>query len=258
MNRRHIPFLAALLLTLPCAHAHEAQPDSDGFKQPLRSLTFNPGLDQHEFERATLRALKIHDPFESFNRRMYHFNYRLDQWVMLPTVRGYQAVTPRFVRTGVSNFFNNLGEISNLSNSLLQGKGVRAMNATARLLFNSIIGVGGVWDPATRMGLVRQSEDFGQTLGFYGVPAGPYLILPALGPSNARDTGGRVFDFAAERQMNYLDYAQASGEGLELTALRLVDIRYSTPFRYGQLNSPFEYEKLRYIYSKARELQIQE
>ncbi|QLF92262.1 VacJ family lipoprotein [Pseudomonas sp. ABC1] len=258
MNRSYHLLLTAALLASGLAQAQEPDVDSDGFKHPLRNLSFSPGLDQREFERATLRALKIHDPFESFNRRLYHFNYRLDQWVMLPTVRGYQTVTPRFVRTGVSNFFNNLGEISNLSNSLLQGKGTRAMNATARLLFNSIIGVGGLWDPATRMGLVRQSEDFGQTLGFYGVPAGPYLILPALGPSNARDTVGRVTDFAVERQIDYLNYAQASGESLPLTGLRLVDIRYSTPFRYGQLNSPFEYEKLRYIYSKARELQIQE
>ncbi|WP_428606428.1 MlaA family lipoprotein [Pseudomonas sp.] len=250
--------LLPLLLASSMAQAQTPLADEDGFTHPLRNLQFNPGLDQREFERATFRALDVYDPFESFNRRMYHFNYRLDQWVMLPAVRGYVYVTPRVVRTGVSNFFSNLGEIPTLVNSTLQLKGKRAMNATARLLFNSIIGVGGLWDPATRMGLPRQPEDFGQTLGYWGVPEGPYLILPALGPSNLRDTLGLAGDFAVERQVDYLEYAQASGGEFGLTALRLVDLRYTTDFRYGQLNSPFEYEKVRYVYSRARELQIDE
>jgi phospholipid-binding lipoprotein MlaA len=189
---------------------------------------------------------------------MYYFNYRLDQWVMLPAVRGYRAVTPRVVRSGVSNFFSNLGEIPTLFNNVAQLKGERAMNTTARLLFNTILGVGGIWDPASRMGLPRLKADFGQTLGFYGVPHGPYLILPALGPSNLRDATGQVVDFGVERQVNYLNYADASGEDLGMTALRLLDIRHTTNLRYGQLNSPFEYEKVRYVYTRARELQISE
>ncbi len=250
--------LLPLLLAAGTLDAHARPADEDGFTRPLDTLRFNPGLDQREFERATFHALAVQDPFESFNRRMYHFNYRLDQWVMLPAVRGYQYVTPRFVRTGVSNFFSNLGEIPTLANSGLQLKGKRAMNATARLLFNTIIGVGGVWDPATRMGLVRQSEDFGQTLGRWGVPRGPYLVLPALGPSNLRDATGLAVDFGIERQVDYLDYAQASGGEPGITALRLVDTRYTTDFRYGQLNSPFEYEQVRYVYSRARDLQVDE
>src|SRR3546814_15959964 len=118
---------------------------------------------------------------------------------MLPVVRGYRYVTPRPVRTGVSNFFSNLGEVPTLFNSLAQLKGQRAANATARFLFNSILGVGGLWDPATRMGLPRQSEDFGQTLGYWGVPQGPSLILPALGPPNLRHTTGRVPAFPPAR-----------------------------------------------------------
>ena len=250
--------LLPLLLASAAAWGETSNIDEDGFTHPLRDLEFNPGLDQREFERATFKALDVYDPFESFNRRMYHFNYRLDQWVMLPVVRGYVYVTPRLVRTGVSNFFSNLGELPTLANSVLQLKGERAMNATARFLFNTIIGVAGLWDPATRMGLPRQPEDFGQTLGHYGVPSGPYLILPALGPSNLRDSAGLVTDFAIERQVDYFGYAEASGGQLGLTALRVVDIRYSTDFRYGQLNSPFEYEKVRYVYSRARDLQIAE
>ncbi len=250
--------LAVLALTGSLAHAQTTAADEDGFTHPLRNLEFNPGLDQREFERATFDALNIYDPWESLNRRMYYFNYRLDQWVMLPAVRGYRYVTPRIVRTGVSNFFSNLAEIPTLFNSVAQFKGERAMSTTARLLFNTILGVGGIFDPATRMGLPRQKEDFGQTLGFYGVPHGPYLILPALGPSNLRDAAGQAVDFGVERQADYFSYAEASGGEFSLTALRLIDMRHTTSLRYGQLNSPFEYEKVRYVYTRARELQIGE
>ncbi|MCK2113716.1 VacJ family lipoprotein [Pseudomonas sp. CAH-1] len=233
-------------------------PESDGFLDPLRELKFNPGLDQREFERSTLEALNVYDPLESVNRRIYHFNYRLDQWVLLPLVNGYQYVTPSFVRTGVSNFFNNLGDVPNLFNSVLQLKAKRSAEITARLMFNTIIGVGGLWDPATSMGLPRQSEDFGQTLGFYGVPEGPYLMLPLLGPSNLRDTTGLAVDYAGEQSINYLNVADASKDHPEIFALRVVDKRYNTKFRYGQLNSPFEYEKVRYVYTQSRKLQIAE
>ncbi|MNN05075.1 putative phospholipid-binding lipoprotein MlaA precursor [compost metagenome] len=253
--------------TAPRASVVEADPvvtpsalpaESDGFLDPLRALKFNPGLDQREFERSTLEALNIYDPLESLNRRIYHFNYRLDQWVLLPVVSGYQYVTPRFVRTGVSNFFNNLGDVPNLFNSVLQLKAQRSAEITARLMFNTLLGVGGLWDPATSMGLPRQSEDFGQTLGFYGVPDGPYLMLPVLGPSNLRDATGVVVDYVGEQAINYLNVAEASTDHPEIFALRVVDKRYTTNFRYGQLNSPFEYEKVRYVYTQARKLQISE
>lgn len=251
---------ALLLASLPAFADTPAEPavDPDGFTQPLRQLTFNPGLDQREFERSTFDALEVYDPLESWNRRVYHFNYRFDQWVFLPVVRGYTYVTPRFVRSGVSNFFSNLGDVPNLVNSLLQFKGQRSMEVTGRLLLNTTIGVVGLWDPATLMGLPKQSEDFGQTLGFYGVGAGPYLMLPLLGPSNLRDTTGLVVDFAAENQINFLNVAEVSSDHPEITGLRIVDKRYTTSFRYGQLNSPFEYEKIRYVYTESRKLQIAE
>lgn len=255
-------FVAALL-TAGLAQADDTLPqaptaDADGFTQPLKSLKFNPGLDQREFERSTLTALNVYDPWESWNRRVYHFNYRFDEWVFLPVVNGYQAITPGFVRSGVTNFFSNLGDVPNLLNSLLQLKGKRSMEVTARLLLNTTIGVAGLWDPATKMGIPHQSEDFGQTLGFYGVPEGPYLMLPILGPSNLRDTGGLVVDYRGETQINFLNVAEVSSNHPELVALRAVDKRYTTSFRYGQTNSPFEYEKVRYVYTAARQLQINE
>jgi len=158
----------------------------------------------------------------------------------------------------VSNFFSNLGEVPSLVNSLLQFKGKRALDTSGRLLVNTTLGVAGLWDPATWFGLQKQSEDFGQTLGFYGVPNGAYLVLPILGPSNLRDTTGLVFDFAVENQINFLNVAEVSSNHPELWALRAVDRRYSNSFRYGQMNSPFEYEKVRYVYTEARKLQIAE
>lgn len=250
-------FPLALLCAASLTQA-ETQTDPDGFTNPMQQLQFNPHLDQREFERSTLSALHVYDPWESWNRRVYHFNYRFDEWVFLPVVRGYRYVTPGLVRTGVNNFFGNLGDVPNLLNSLLQLKGKRSLQTTGRLLLNTTIGVAGLWDPATRMGLPKQSEDFGQTLGFYGVPDGPYVMLPLLGPSNLRDTGGRVFDFAAENQINYLNMAEISSDHPEITGLRVIDLRDSTSFRYGQLNSPFEYEKVRYVYREARKLQIAE
>ena len=256
MLRSRLTLLTLLLLIPSLAQAQPTVADEDGFTRPLERLTFNPGLDQREFERSTLLALAIPDPLEPWNRRVYHFNQRFDEWVLLPVVNAYQAVTPRVVRSGVSNFFNNLADVGSLANSLLQLKGQRAMNSTARLLFNTILGLGGIWDPATRMGLPRQPEDFGQTLGHYGVDAGPYLVLPLLGPSNLRDTAGLVTDYGLGNAVNYLDVADASSDNPAITVLRAVDLRAHTGFRYGQLNSPFEYEKVRYLYHESRKLKI--
>ena len=252
---KHSTLLIALLLASAFAQA-ETPADEDGFTRPLDQLKFNPGLDQREFERSTFDAINVYDPLESWNRRVYHFNYRFDDWVFLPVVNGYRYITPHFVRSGVSNFFSNLGDVPNLLNSLLQFKGKRSLEITGRLLVNTTIGVVGLWDPASRMGLPKQNEDFGQTLGFYGVPEGPYLMLPLFGPSNLRDTGGLVADYSLEGAVNYLDVADASADNPGITALRIVDTRANTGFRYGQLNSPFEYEKIRYFYHESRKLKI--
>ncbi len=248
--------LVLLLASVPARADHAT--DADGFKKPLEHLQFNPRLDQQEFERSTLNALNVYDPLEPWNRRLYHFNYRFDQWVFLPLIDGYRYVTPDLLETGISNVFNNLGEVPSLLNSLLQGKGQRAMQSTARLLFNTLLGVGGLWDPASRMGLPRQSEDFGQTLGFYGVPAGPYLMLPLLGPSNLRDSGGLVADFQGENWVNLLNLPALNNHYPQISLLKVIDQRATTEFRYGQLNSPFEYEQLRFFYTEARRLQIAE
>lgn len=234
--------------------ADTAGPD-EGFTHPLDSLHYLKH-DADNFEKASLKALDVPDPWESMNRRLYHFNQRLDEKLLLPVLKGYQFVVPKLVRTGVSNFFSNLGDVTNLANSLLQLKGKQSLETGERLLVNTTVGLFGLWDPATHIGLLKKTEDFGQTLGHYGVGAGPYLVLPALGPSNLRDGIGQAANFYGEYEINFLNVPHTSSHYPEITALRVIDMRAGNDFRYGQLNSPFEYEKIRYVYSRARELQV--
>ena len=126
----------------------------------------------------------VYDPWEPFNRRMYYFNAKLDKYILLPTVRVYQAVTPAPVEKGVHNFFRNLREIKTFSNSVLQGETKKSLITFNRFAINSTFGVFGLFDVATKVGLRRQREDFGLTLANYGVKEGPYLVLPLFGPSS--------------------------------------------------------------------------
>ncbi len=138
-------------------------------------------------------ARDSHDPLEPYNRFMFRINSAVDDKALIPIARAYVKVTPAPVRRGVSNFFSNLAYPRTLINNALQGKLYDAGSDTVRLVVNTALGFG-FFDPATRMGLEEHDEDFGQTLGKWGVPAGPYLMLPAFGPSTLRDTAGKVPD----------------------------------------------------------------
>lgn len=134
------------------------------------------------------------DPWESVNRPIFRFNDAVDTYALKPLAQGYRKVTPQFVETGVHNVFRNLWEVGNLANNLLQGKVHDAGVDTSRFLFNTTLGGLGFFDVATRMGLQRSDEDFGQTLGVWGVESGPYLVLPLLGPSSLRDAPAKIPD----------------------------------------------------------------
>jgi phospholipid-binding lipoprotein MlaA len=134
------------------------------------------------------------DPLEPFNRTVYSFNEVVDDVIMEPLARGYRAVLPPFARTGVRNFFSNLDDVTVFLNNLLQFKVTHAASDLGRFLLNSTIGVLGFVDVATHVGLEKHNEDFGQTLGRWGIGTGPYLVLPLFGPSSARDGVGRLFD----------------------------------------------------------------
>lgn len=136
-----------------------------------------------------------HDPLEGFNRAMYTFNDKFDRYLLKPVAKGYRAITPKPVRKSVSNFFSNLHEPMVMLNNLLQGKLGQAASDLGRLLVNSTGGIVGLFDVATKMGLEKHNEDFGQTLAVWGVGDGPYLVLPFFGPSNMRDGPALVVDW---------------------------------------------------------------
>jgi phospholipid-binding lipoprotein MlaA len=138
--------------------------------------------------------LRPEDPWESYNRGMHEFNDTLDRHILRPAAISYQEGTPEFVQEGVSNFFGNLEDIGTGLNNLLQGKFADGATDLARFALNTVVGIGGLWDVATPMGLERHFEDFGQTLGWWGVPPGPYFIIPVLGPSTLRDAPARYVD----------------------------------------------------------------
>ena len=130
---------------------------------------------------------EINDPFEDLNRDIFIFNEKLDEKLLKPAALTYRKVTPQFARTGVTNFFNNLEEIDTTINQVLQGEIKYAFNDAGRFVINSTIGLLGLIDVASKMGLERHEEDFGQTLGVWGFNSGPYIMIPFLGPSNPRD-----------------------------------------------------------------------
>jgi phospholipid-binding lipoprotein MlaA len=148
------------------------------------------------------------DPWEPVNRAVFRFNDTLDTYALKPVAKGYDRVMPQFLNDGISNVFNNLGEPKNLVNNVLQGKIDDAGVDLARFLMNTTVGVVGIFDVATRMGLQRNDEDFGQTLGAWGVKSGPYVMLPLLGPSTVRDTGGFAIeglaDYSYRGQMDHV------------------------------------------------------
>jgi len=143
---------------------------------------------------ATVDRNDPRDPLEGLNRGVYGFNTVVDDAVLKPVAQGYVAVVPRPARQCVANVFGNLSDVWSSFNSFIQGRGHEAINSAGRVVLNSTMGVFGCFDLATGQGVPRVRNDFGQTLGVWGVGSGPYVVLPLLGPSTVRDTGGLVVD----------------------------------------------------------------
>ena len=161
------------------------------------------------------------DPLEPFNRTVFKFNDGLDRAIVKPLATAYQDVTPAPVRTGVNNFFGNLTDVWSLVNNVLQLKPKESVETLLRVSFNTVFGFAGVLDIATEMRLQKHTEDFGQTLGYWGVGTGAYVVLPLLGSSTVRDTFGRVVDIRADL-VNRTDRVPVRNS---LSTLRLVDAR---------------------------------
>jgi phospholipid-binding lipoprotein MlaA len=163
------------------------------------------------------------DPFERYNRAAFSFNDAIDKALLKPISQGYKAVMPSFVQRGITNFFANLSDIPTFVNDVLQGKGTMAATHLGRLAINTTFGLGGVMDVATPMGLERQREDFGQTLGKWGLGSGPYVVLPLLGPSSVRDALALPADFYLDPVHHVADVPWRNS----LAATRIVQRRAS-------------------------------
>ena len=247
MSLRALAGLAMAAGLAGCA----ATPAADlGTVPPLHELTPE--------QRAQPSPLRVYDPIEGANRAIYNFNARFDEYVFLPVTRAYEYVTPDFLEQRVTDFFSNLTEFRNASNGLMQARPDAAGRAVLRLGLNSTVGVLGLFDVATPLGVTQEPLDFGLTLGRWGVGAGPYLVLPVLGPSNGRDFGGLVVDSAIASYVPpesiVTDYVYFNPLVYLLYA---VDLRRNVDFRYFDSGSPFEYDYVRFLYTKRRELQIQ-
>ena len=165
------------------------------------------------------------DPLEPMNRAIFGFNEVIDDTVLEPVAKGYRAITPDPVEDSVSNFFNNLGEINTIINSTLQMKLDKTISSSSRFVINSTVGIFGLFDVATSLGIERHKEDFGQTLGYYGVPSGPYLVLPFFGPSTFRDAPGFYTDVAIEKSVSPVHTELHHEERQVIQATNVIDTR---------------------------------
>ena len=176
------------------------------------------------------------DPWERMNRTTYKLNDKVDKAVLRPVARGYQKVTPQFVRTGVSNFFDNLTYPIVIVNDLLQAKFLTAGRDTGRLLMNTTLGIGGLLDPASSAGLQKNVNDFGLTLARWGAGKGPYFVIPFLGPSDVRDGLGRIPDSYASPQ----NWIGDNAVHYSIWAVSLLDARYRLISVEGALDSAYD------------------
>ncbi|MBA4502036.1 MlaA family lipoprotein [Marinobacterium marinum] len=191
------------------------------------------------------------DPWEGLNRSIFNFNETVDRYAMKPLAQGYRYVTPDIAETGVSNFFENLRDVSNVFNSVLQLKFEAAGKGLARLTFNSTFGLAGFIDVATPMGIEKHSEDFGQTLGYWGVSSGPYLVVPFWGPSTVRDGAALSVDWVTAPVV-YVDHVPTRNT---LYGLDLLDAR-SRLLKAEQIISGDRYGFIRDAYLQRREYLI--
>ena len=206
---------------------------------------------------ATINAFAnedIYDPLENVNRIVYKFNDVVDSATLKPIAKTYQSYTPDFFQLGVSNFFNNIRDFVTLANEVFQLKPREAFNTTTRITLNSTVGFFGVFDVHTKAGGERSYEDFGQTLGWYGIPSGPYLVLPILGPSNIRDATGFVVDEVYPYATDPIAHIQDDIIYYPMIAGQTIDIRTGLLEETDMRDQAFDpYAYMKYSYSQYRQ-----
>jgi len=212
---------------------------------------------QAQVDEAQLEQDADQDPYEGFNRAVFSFNDQADKYVLKPIAKAYQYVTPRFLDEGITNVFDNLGELETFGNSLLQGKIDNALLTFNRFFLNTVFGLGGFFDVATALDVVNDDEDFGQTLAVWGYENSDYLVVPLLGPSTFRDFGGFVVDSVAFDPLDHVDDLEDS-EKYALTALKLVDKRADLLAAENLLLGDDRYTMIRNFYLQNRTFLIKD
>lgn len=199
-----------------------------------------------------------YDPWEGYNLWMYNFNAKFDRYLFIPTTNTYKFVVPSFARVSIYNFFSNLSEVGNIANSILQAKPTQFKLTLGRFLVNSSIGIFGLMDPATKMGLAYEKEDLGQTLATWGIGPGPYVMLPIFGPSTLRDAPSvfinRIFHPIYDPEPWLTD--MKSEEQLTINVVDAINKRTNISFRYYEMGTPFEYYWIRSLWLEHRKLEI--
>lgn len=190
------------------------------------------------------------DPYEKYNRYLFEFNQTIDTYLLRPVAVGYRNVMPGFASRGVTNFFSNLRDVPTLANQVLQLKHREAARTSSRLIFNTVFGLAGLIDVGTEWGLPMVKEDFGQTMNFYGVPEGPYVMLPLLGPATVTDAIGRIPDAFVDPLVEI-----AAPESYGVAAVKVVDTRAGV-IPAENLIVGDRYEFVRNAYLQARTYQV--
>lgn len=257
MRRMKRIVLCLLLLAVGsgCATGSNPTPDLTPASAPAVRPMSTADQVPPSVTSAELKA--IYDPWEPMNRNIYRFNANFDKHVFLPVLTGYRFVLPQFARTGLSNVFDNIEEINVLANSILQFAPIKTAKSLARLAVNSTVGIGGLFDVARHLKLPGGNEDFGQTLGFYGVGHGPFFVIPILGPSSLRDASGILVDRAMISVPLMIWVPSAAPYTTGASFVEAVQTRDDLSFRYGELG-PFEYNLIRGLYLESRRLEVEQ
>ncbi|HEX8586847.1 VacJ family lipoprotein [Pseudomonas sp.] len=193
------------------------------------------------------------DPWEGVNRAIFRFNDTVDTYALKPIAQGYEFITPQFLEDGIHNMFKNVGEVTNFANDVLQAKPEAAGVDTARLIFNTTFGLLGFFDVGTKMGLQRNDEDFGQTLGHWGVASGPFVMLPLFGPSTVRDAFAKYPDTYTQ-PWRYIDHVPTRNTALGVS---VVDTRASLLSAEKLINGD-KYIFIRNAYLQNREFKVKD
>lgn len=204
------------------------------------------GTDGTPVRPADVPPMHTYDPWERMNRPLYRFNARFDEAIFLPVANTYQRL-PSPLQAGVHNFFGNLAEPTTVINDVLQSQWHSGVTSLGRFVVNSTIGIGGLFDVATRLRLKSNPTGFSATLGRWGLHPGPYLVIPILGPSTLRDGFGLLGDYGLAYGVNVADLYRGA-KGYALWPIDVTDQRADTDFRYYASGSPFEYETTRFLY----------